>query len=107
MRILILAVVLVAAGLPGSLQVGSRPAPAPAPSKGLRLADVTWPEAETVLGSDSIVVIPLGAGSKEHGMHLKLGNDLTLADYLTRRVLDATSVVVAPTVPYHINTAIV
>jgi len=46
-------------------------------------------------------VIPLGAGSKEHGPHLKLGTDAVLADYLTRRVLESSDVVVAPTLPYH------
>ena len=46
-------------------------------------------------------MIPLGAASKEHGPHLKLRNDLTLADYLTGRVADSTPLVVAPTLPYH------
>ena len=30
-----------------------------------------------------MVVIPLGAGSKEHGPHLKLSNDAIVSDYLT------------------------
>ena len=54
-----------------------------------------------MLTPETVVVIPLGAGSKEHGPHLKLGNDLTLADYLTQRVVDAAAVVVAPTLTYH------
>jgi creatinine amidohydrolase len=74
--------------------------PMPA-QKGQRLDDVTWLEADRLLTFESIVVIPLGAGSKEHGPHLKLRNDLTMADYLTRRVVDASSVVVAPTLTYH------
>ena len=37
----------------------------------------------------------------EHGPHLKLGNDLTLADYLTGRVIDSSAVIVAPTLTYH------
>jgi creatinine amidohydrolase len=53
------------------------------------------------------VVIPLGAGSKEHGPHLKLNNDAVIADYLTRRVLDASDVVVAPALPYHFFPAFV
>jgi creatinine amidohydrolase len=69
--------------------------------KGQRLEDVTWPEAERLLTPETVVVIPLGAASSEHGPHLKLRNDLTLADYLTNRVLDAASVVVAPTLTYH------
>ena len=69
--------------------------------KGIRLADITWQQAADVLQPATVVVIPLGAGSKEHGPHLKLGNDALLAEYLTRRILDASDVVVAPTLPYH------
>lgn len=69
--------------------------------KGTRLADIAWPEAELLLGPDSVVVIPLGAGAQEHGPHLTLGNDLIIADYLTRRVLDVTDVVAAPPLTYH------
>ncbi len=70
-------------------------------SRSQRLEGLTWPEAETVLTPETVVVIPVGAASKEHGPHLKLRNDLTLADYLTQRVADATPVVVAPTLTYH------
>ena len=37
--------------------------------------------------ADTVVVIPLGAESKEHGPHLKLKNDFLIAEYLKRRVL--------------------
>ncbi len=79
----------------------------PASPAGQRLENLTWPEAEPLLTPDAIVVIPLGAASKEHGPHLKLRNDLTIADYLTRRVLDAAAVVVAPTLTYHYYPAFV
>ena len=69
--------------------------------KGQRLEDVTWRDAEQLLTADAIVVVPLGAGSKEHGPHLRLGSDLKIADYLTKRVLDSTPVVVAPSITYH------
>jgi creatinine amidohydrolase len=51
-------------------------------NKSQRLERLAWPEAETVLTPETVVVVPLGAASKEHGPHLKLRNDLTLADYL-------------------------
>jgi creatinine amidohydrolase len=70
-------------------------------TKGVRLSDITWQQATDVLRPETVVVIPLGAGSKEHGPHLKLGNDAILADYLTRRVVEASDVVVAPSLPYH------
>lgn len=70
-------------------------------SRGIRLADITWQQAADVLRPETVVVIPLGAGSKEHGLHLKLGNDAIVSDYLTTRVLDASDVVVAPALAYH------
>ena len=69
--------------------------------RGVELANLTWVEAEQALTAETVVVIPLGAASKEHGPHLRLDNDYQLAEYLKRRVLAATAVVVAPTIPYH------
>ena len=48
------------------------------------LRDLTWLEAETVLGPDAIVVLPIGAAAKEHGPHLRLDNDERLADGYAR-----------------------
>jgi creatinine amidohydrolase len=65
------------------------------------LEDMAWTDAERHLVSDAIVMLPLGAAAKEHGPHLKLRNDLILADYLTKRVMAASAVVVAPALTYH------
>lgn len=66
------------------------------------LESLTWDEAERVLTPDSIVVIPLGAESKEHGRHLQLNNDFLMAEYFKQRVLTAApqNVIVAPTINY-------
>ncbi len=69
--------------------------------KGILLEDLTWTEAEKVLTEKTVVVIPLGAAAKEHGPHLKLKNDWLISEYLKRRVLEGSEVVVAPTVNYH------
>lgn len=78
-----------------------------AQNKGVLLEDLTWQEAEKVLTPDAIVVIPIGAESKEHGPHLKLKNDFLIAEYLKREVLKRSAVVVAPTVNYHYYPAFV
>jgi creatinine amidohydrolase len=80
---------------------------AAAQNKGILLEDLTWQEAEKVLTPDTIVVIPIGAESKEHGPHLKLKNDFLIAEYLKREVLRRSNVVVAPTVNYHYYPAFV
>jgi creatinine amidohydrolase len=72
-----------------------------AQNKGVLLENLTWQEAEKALKPDTVVVIPLGAAAKEHGPHLKLKNDWTIAEYHKRRVLKAADVVIAPTVNYH------
>jgi creatinine amidohydrolase len=77
------------------------------PPSGLTLQDLTWLDAESALGADTVVVIPLGAAAKEHGPHLRLDNDWTLAQYLADRVVAASDVVVAPTVGYHYYPAFV
>ena len=105
MRLQIVALVCVLAfsvALPARhAQTPAQPPAAAAAAKSHRLEALTWQEAERVLTPETVVLIPLGAGSKEHGPHLKLRNDLTLAEYLTGRVADAAAVVVAPTLTYH------
>jgi creatinine amidohydrolase len=66
------------------------------------LETLSWDEAERVLTPDTVVVIALGAESKEHGRHLQLNNDFLMAEYLKKRVLDAApqNTVVAPTINY-------
>ena len=91
-------------GLILSVATASSPA---AQTKGVLLENLTWIEAEKVLRPDTVVVIPLGAESKEHGPHLRLKNDWLIAEYLKREVLARADVVVAPTVNYHFYPAFV
>lgn len=70
------------------------------PARGVRLAELTWMEAERLLDSSTVVVIPLGAEAKEHGPHLRLNNDLLEAQYYADRVLGASRIVLAPTINY-------
>jgi len=87
-----------------SLQAPSAPTVQQSQNKAaaILLENLTWDEAERVLTSDSVVVVPLGAESKEHGRHLQLNNDFLMAEYFKQRVLHASpqNVVVAPTINY-------
>jgi creatinine amidohydrolase len=94
----------------GVAVVTSAQTPAPAVSapqstranSAVLLETLSWDEAEHVLTPDTIVVIALGAESKEHGRHLQLNNDFLMAEYLKKRVLDAATqnTVIAPTINY-------
>jgi len=68
--------------------------------KGTRLEHLTWKQAEPLLRQTEIVLVPLGARLKEHGLHLPLNNDWRLAEYLAQRVLDVSPVVAIPTLQY-------
>lgn len=63
---------------------------------GSYLGDLTWPEAEQRLRQAPLVVLPFGAGAKEHGPHLPLNADRVVMDYLLQQAVDSVPVVVAP-----------
>ncbi len=88
----------------GPATAGAQTRPA---AKGIRIEDLSWVDAERVLDSGTVVVIPLGAESKEHGPQLRLKNDFVLAEYYAGRVLRASKVVVYPTVNYSFYPAFV
>jgi creatinine amidohydrolase len=67
---------------------------------GVRIGSLPWTEAEALLTRERVVVLPLGAGSKEHGPHLPLENDRVMADYLAGRLLAVRPVALLPTLTY-------
>lgn len=92
--------VLAVAAVVVSVQPESFAAEPAAKAKGILLEELTWAEAEAVLRPDTVVVIPLGAQAKEHGLHLRFDTDWAMAEYFKERVLERANVVVAPTVNY-------
>jgi len=75
--------------------------------KGRLLSGMNWMEAKVALTPETVVVIPVGAGSKEHGPHLPLDTDFRQAEYYKGRVLAEADVVIAPTVNYSYYSAFV
>ncbi len=73
----------------------------PSTDKAILLESKPWTEARTLLADTTIVVIPLGAESKEHGPHLQLRNDFLIAEYLKGRIAKTQPVVIYPTINYH------
>ncbi|MHA2357418.1 MAG: creatininase family protein, partial [Candidatus Heimdallarchaeaceae archaeon] len=61
---------------------------------------LTWIEAEKVLEDYEVVLIALGARTKEHGPHLPLNNDFLMAEYLKDQVMKQVPVIVLPTLQY-------
>ena len=73
---------------------------ASAQQRSVRIDTLPWTDAVRLLDTSAIVMIPLGAQSKEHGPHLPLNNDWLLAEYFASQVAAATKVVVYPTINY-------
>lgn len=69
--------------------------------KAILIENLPWTQAKAELNDSSIVVIPLGAESKEHGPHLALKNDWLIAEYLKGRIARDQSVIIYPTINYH------
>ncbi|MBS1677366.1 MAG: mycofactocin biosynthesis peptidyl-dipeptidase MftE [Actinobacteria bacterium] len=66
----------------------------------LRLADATWPEVEALAAAASTLLVPLGA-TEQHGPHLPLGTDATIAVALAAAAAAAVpGAIVAPVLPY-------
>ena len=51
----------------------------------MRLANLTWPQAEKVLAQDPVVIFPIGT-AEQHGRHLPLGTDMIAPEYIADRI---------------------
>ena len=51
----------------------------------MRLVRLTWPQAERVLQSDPVVILPVGT-AEQHGRHLPLGTDMLAPDAVCDRI---------------------
>ncbi|MBA4850820.1 creatininase family protein [Emticicia sp. BO119] len=69
-------------------------------NQAIYLEDISWTEAQKILNNETVVVIPLGAASKEHGPHLPLATDFIQAEGLAKRVALERKVVITPVVSY-------
>lgn len=69
-----------------------------AQTPGAYLGHLTWPEAEERLKEAPLVIIPFGAGAKEHGPHLPMNADAVVLDYLCQKAVETLPVIVAPPV---------
>ena len=69
-------------------------------NKAVYLEDISWTVSQPLLTTDAVVVIPLGAGAKEHGPHLPLSTDFIQAEGLAKLVALQRKVIITPVVNY-------
>ncbi|MCZ6619804.1 MAG: creatininase family protein [Gammaproteobacteria bacterium] len=63
---------------------------------GQYLGELTWEDAERAFAETPIVVIPFGAGAKEHGPHLPMKTDELVLHHLMDAAVKTSNVLVAP-----------
>jgi creatinine amidohydrolase len=66
----------------------------------VELENMTWIEAEKALKEHDVVLVALGARTKEHGPHLPLKNDYVMAEYLKKCVAKEVPIAILPTLQY-------
>jgi creatinine amidohydrolase len=66
------------------------------PRSGAFLGELSWPEAQEWLARGPLVVLPFGAGAKEHGPHLPMNADAVVMEYLCQAAVDSLPVLVGP-----------
>jgi creatinine amidohydrolase len=64
------------------------------------ISELTYEELYPLLNEKSIVVLPVGGGSKEHGAHLPMGTDMYVTEWIARKVTERCDVLTLPNVPY-------
>lgn len=67
-------------------------------SPGVHLGDLSWLQAEERYATTPIVILPFGAGAKEHGPHMPMNADRVVMDHLVNAAIDSRDVIVAPPV---------
>lgn len=63
---------------------------------GAYLGDLSWPEAERRYAETPVVILPFGAGAKEHGPHLPMNADRVVMEHLLTAAVENRNVIVAP-----------
>ncbi|MDW7668780.1 MAG: creatininase family protein [Bacillota bacterium] len=67
---------------------------------GIKLSDITYEEAKKLLNEDTIIVLPIAGGTKEHGYHLPLGTDMYVVDWIVENLVEKCDIVALPTISY-------
>jgi creatinine amidohydrolase len=64
--------------------------------QGAYLGDLSWPQAEQRFAATPVVILPFGAGAKEHGPHMPMNADRVVMDHLVDAAVNSRNVIVAP-----------
>lgn len=64
------------------------------------VAKLTWDAVEARLKAGAVALLPIGAGSKEHGLHLPMNTDQIQAEFFAARIAEKIDALIWPTAAY-------
>jgi creatinine amidohydrolase len=64
------------------------------------IEQLTWDEVARRIDNGAAAILPVGAGAKQHGLHLPMNSDRIQAEWLAARIADRIDGVIWPTVSY-------
>jgi creatinine amidohydrolase len=64
------------------------------------VGNLTWDTVGERLAAGTRAILPIGAGAKEHGMHMPMATDQVLADYFAHVLAEKTDALIWPTLTY-------
>lgn len=67
---------------------------------GYQIKELTFEQVQPIINENTVVVLPIGGGSKEHGNHLPMGTDYYVTDWLAAQITERCDVLTLPTLPY-------
>ncbi len=67
---------------------------------GYFIRELTNEQCQTLIHENTVVVLPIGGGAKEHGRQLPMGTDYYICDWLAAEITRRTDVLTLPTLPY-------
>jgi creatinine amidohydrolase len=71
-----------------------------AAAKTRKVADLTWDVVAERLAGGATALLPIGAGAKQHGLHMRMATDQIFAEYFAGVVAERIEALIWPTLTY-------
>ena len=64
------------------------------------VAGLTWDQVGQRLAAGAAAILPIGAGAKQHGLHMPMATDQVFAEYFSRALAGRSDALIWPTLTY-------
>jgi creatinine amidohydrolase len=64
------------------------------------VGNLTWDKVGKRLAAGAAAILPIGAGAKEHGLHMPMASDKIFAEYFARAIAERIDALIWPTLTY-------